>query len=164
MTRKKPPRVLRWVLLLLLVWVITLGYFLVSSEFLIWSRVFGKDEVTADPVARVELEQGQPFGLAARNDEHVECQVVPDSGEVREFVPDRPTYSRRSSRLPAPEPAWFSGSAEVRCTGPTTVLLPERYDRTNLYVLGGLLGASGLLIVVVVVQITRRVRFANRPR
>lgn len=159
--KRKPPRVLRWIIVLLLVWLVTAGYFLVSTEMTIWSRVFGGDEATANPVAQVELEQGQPFGLAAHRDEHVKCQVTPESGEPREFVPDRPANSVRSSRLPAPEPAWFSGRAEVSCTGPTTVLLPDRYDKTGLNVLFGLMTASSLLIVVVFVQIVRRVRFSS---
>ncbi|MER6988235.1 hypothetical protein ABT337_01830 [Saccharopolyspora hirsuta] len=160
--QKKPPRVLRWIIVLVLVWLVTAGYFLVSTEAAIWSRVFGNGEATADPVAQVELEQGQPFGLAAQRDEYVKCQVLPESGEAREFVPDRPANSLRSSRLPAPEPAWFSGPAEVRCTGPTTVLLPDRYDKTGLNVLYVLMSASSLMIVVVLVQIARRVRFSNR--
>ncbi|MGI8307286.1 hypothetical protein [Saccharopolyspora hattusasensis] len=152
---------LRWIIVLLLVWLVTAGYFLVSSEFAIWSRVFGGGEATADPVARVELEQGQPFGLAAQRDEHVNCQVIPRAGEVREFIPDRPANSLRSSRLPGPEPAWFSGPAEVSCTGPTTVLLPERYEKTGLNAMYVLMSASSLVIVVVLVQIARRVRFSN---
>ncbi|GAA4618409.1 hypothetical protein GCM10023108_39160 [Saccharopolyspora hordei] len=133
-----------------------------SRSFWQKAREFGRGEATADPVAQVELEQGQPFGLAAQRDEHVKCQVVPEHGQTREFVPDRPAHSLRSSRLPGPEPAWFSGPAEVRCTGPTTVLLPDRYDKSGLTVLYVLMTASSLMIVVVLVQIARRVRFSNR--
>ncbi|PKW19070.1 hypothetical protein [Saccharopolyspora spinosa] len=160
--QKKPPRVLRWIIVLLLIWLVTGGYFLVSTEVTIWSRTFGSGEATADPVAHVELDQGQPFGLAAQRDEYVKCQVIPRAGEAREFIPDRPANSLRSSRLPGPEPAWFSGPAEVRCTGPATVLLPERYDKTGLNVLYALMTASSLMIVVVLGQIARRVRFSNR--
>ncbi|QIZ33844.1 hypothetical protein [Saccharopolyspora sp. ASAGF58] len=160
--RKKPPRVLRWIIVLVLLWLVTGGYFLVSAEVTIGSRAFGAGEATADPVAHVELERGQPFGLAAQRDEYVKCQVIPQAGEARELIPDRPASSLRSSRLPGPEPAWFAGPAEVRCTGPTTVLLPERYDRTGLNVLLGLIAAASLMIVVVLVQLARRVRFSNR--
>ncbi|MEV0696629.1 hypothetical protein AB0I53_01720 [Saccharopolyspora sp. NPDC050389] len=160
--QKKPPRVLRWIIVLLLLWLVTGGYFLVSTGAAIWAGGTGKGAATASPVAHVELEQGQPFGLAAHRDEYVRCQVIPESGEAREFIPDRPANSVRSSRLPRPEPAWFSGAAEVRCTGPTSVLLPERYDKTGLNVLMGLMTASSLMIVVVLAQIARRVRFSNR--
>ncbi|MGW5647144.1 hypothetical protein ACWEV3_41250 [Saccharopolyspora sp. NPDC003752] len=153
---------LRWIVVLVLVWLVTGGYFLVSTSAAIWSGTVGQGEATADPVARVELDRGQPFGLAAHRDEYVKCQVVPEAGEAREFVPDRPANSLRSARLPGPEQAWFSGAAEVRCTGPTSVVLPERYDKTGQYVLMGLMAASSLMIVVVLVQIARRVRFGNR--
>ncbi|WP_190822862.1 hypothetical protein [Saccharopolyspora pogona] len=162
LAQKKPPRVLRWIIVLVLLWLVTGGYFLVSTEVTIWSRTFGSGEATADPVAHVELERGQPFGLAAQRDEYVKCQVIPQAGEPREFIPDRPANSLRSSRLPGPEPAWFSGPAEARCTGPTTVLLPERYDTTGLNVLLGLIAAASLMIVVVFVQFARRARFNNR--
>lgn len=158
--QKKPPRVLRWIVALVLLWVITLGYYVIASEILFWSRLFGKGEVAADPVVQVELERGQPFGLGGPIGEYTTCQVVPENSEARELVAaSSSSSSRRSSRLPRPEPAWFSGRAEIRCTGPTTVLLPERYDETETYVMSGLLGASGLMVLVVVVQLTRRVRF-----
>lgn len=162
LAQKKAPRVLRWIIVALLLWLVTGGYFLVSAEVTIWSRTFGSGEATADPVAHVELNQGQPFGLAAQRDEYVKCQVIPQAGEAREFIPGRPANSLRSSRLPGPQPAWFSGPAVLRCTGRTTVLLPERYDKTGRNVLYALITASSLVIVWSSVQIARRVRFSNR--
>ncbi|WP_312864057.1 hypothetical protein [Saccharopolyspora phatthalungensis] len=153
---------LRWIIVLLLVWAGTAIYFLVSTEVTIAGRIFGKGEATAEPTARVELERGQPFGLAAHRDEYAKCEVIPEAGEARVLIPDRPANSLRSTRLPEPVPAWFSGAAEVHCAGPATVLLPERYEKTGLNVLMGLMTASGLMIVVVLVQIGRRVRVNTR--
>jgi hypothetical protein len=161
-TRKKPPRVLRWIVLCLLFWIATAVFFFVSAEVTIASRLLGSDQVAVEPTARVELEQGQLFGFAADRDEFVTCEVIPEAGEARSFVADRPTASRRSARLPAAEQAWFTGPAEVRCTASASFIPPERYEKTSVKVLTGLMAASSFLILVVIVQIARRVRFNNK--
>ncbi|GAA0515414.1 hypothetical protein GCM10011581_49290 [Saccharopolyspora subtropica] len=163
--KARPPRVLRWILLLLVTWLVTSVYFVTSTEVTIWYRTFGGGQVAVEPTARVELEAGQPFGLATFQDEIVTCDVIPEAGEPRSFrASDESDWGgfRSNPRLPAERRAWFTGPAEIRCSHAAVFLPPERYDRTGMNVLMGLMAASSALIVVVLVQIARRVRFNNR--
>ncbi|GAA4869353.1 hypothetical protein GCM10023222_24720 [Saccharopolyspora cebuensis] len=160
----KPPRVLRWLVLMLVTWLVTGVYAVIALEWAIWSGALGLGTVAVERTARVELETGDRFGLTtAHEDGFVTCEVIPDSGQARSLFTYAPhTTSLRSARLPDPERAWFSGGAEVRCTHPAVVLLPERYSETGIHAMGWLFGASGVLFLVVVVQLSRRVTYSNR--
>ncbi len=159
---KKKHSVVRWFVLGLVMWIVTAVYFFVSTEWLLASKMLGTDRVTVSTVARVELEQGDPFGLVKSESGSVRCTVAPDAGHPRAYLASQSEFRGRRNGPPVADHAWFTGGATVGCERPAIFLLPGVYSHTSSNVLSGLMATAAGLIVIGSVQVYRRVRQANR--